>query len=34
LGPGNRTIGLACSEGTGDIAFTETTVSVVVLGPG
>jgi hypothetical protein len=34
LGAGNHTIGLACSEGQGNIAFPLTTVSVVVLGPG
>jgi hypothetical protein len=34
LGAGNHTIGLACDELQGDIAFNPTNVSAVVLGPG
>jgi hypothetical protein len=34
LGAGNHTIGLACNQSIGDIVFSPTYVSVVVLGPG
>jgi hypothetical protein len=34
LGAGNHTFGLACDEVGGNIAFDQTYVSVVVLGPG
>jgi hypothetical protein len=33
LGPGDHTIGLACDEQRGDIIFTPTYLSAVVLGP-
>ena len=34
LGAGNHTFGLACNQGDGDLAYGQTYVSVVVLGPG
>ena len=34
LGAGNHTFGLACNESAGNLAYGQTYVSVVVLGPG